>query len=165
MLDEHGLPIPRCGKVELFTAASGYDLVAADDDVPQTVVATTRREDAEFFASAWNWIDECRKVVYLAKKWYDTHARDWDSTELKELGETASNLWYDMLADAKVQAEIPEYEWIKPCPFCGGVATLSWGNESLGTVVGCDACDVELHEVGNRRQDRENAIRRWNKRK
>lgn len=51
-----------------------------------------------------------------------------------------------------------DYEELKPCPFCGGVASLCY-EEDEGVYVKCTGCQIKIEFATN-----EEAIEAWNRR-
>ncbi|MBQ1577303.1 MAG: Lar family restriction alleviation protein [Oscillospiraceae bacterium] len=61
--------------------------------------------------------------------------------------------------DAHEGAEEPEtVPYLKPCPFCGGEATLEQYLD--GWRISCDDCDAEITDLGLQ----EDAVFKWNRR-
>ena len=94
-------------------------------------------------------------------------------TQLKELseidwitinGNTFENL--ESIGVVKIEDIKPE---LKPCPFCGGEATIERDMET-DHMVKCEACSItlyrstECYEEASCRGDRQDAIDAWNKR-
>lgn len=102
MLDEHGLPVPVCGKVIVEQFGDEYHLLVDGEDGFQVVLTFCKTRDAaEFLAHAINHITPCREIVRRlveAENWPD---RMMVAGESRSIAEDATKLWADMQRNAK----------------------------------------------------------------
>ena len=98
--DEHGMPLPVCGKVIVDQFGDEYHLISDGEDGFQVVLTFCKTRDAaEFLAQAINYIALCREIVRelagFAGPGFINEAN------INDLINDAAKLWAKMQEEAK----------------------------------------------------------------
>lgn len=97
--DEHGMPMPVCGKVIVEQFGDEYHLLVDGDDGFQVVLTFCKTPDAaSFFAHALNNVVECREIVRRL-------ANSKGVSELLEITVEASKLWAKMQRESDTNGD------------------------------------------------------------
>lgn len=103
MLDEHGMPVPVCGRVIVEQFGDEFHLLVDGEDGFQLVLTACKtREAADFFAHAMNHILPCREIVRRMAEIYVTEpTQNFRGQRIFAAARDASQLWVKMQEDAK----------------------------------------------------------------